>query len=190
MPISLLAAGRDGWAQIANFVLCGMLIVAFAAGLRLALTGRGATWGPILFGLIGIGFIGAGPFVTDPGEGFPPAGQAEAGPTFHGHLHDLFSAFVFAGFPAAAFVMASYFAAHGDRRWALGTRLSAWVLAAGSVLVLIAFNQGGTLEDVAGVIQRGWVTIAFAWLSCVSVHVVRGATTTRRFPDPIRAADP
>jgi hypothetical protein len=102
MPISLLAVGRDGWTQIANFVVCGVLVVAFAVGLHLALEGRGARWGPMLFGLIGIGLIGAGPFATDPGLGYPPAGQAEPGPTFHGHLHDVFSAFVFAGFPAAA----------------------------------------------------------------------------------------
>jgi hypothetical protein len=186
MPISLLAVGRDGWTQIANFVLCGVLTVAFAAGLRLAFEGRGAKWGPILFGLIGIGLIGAGPFVTDPGLGFPPAGQAEPGPTFHGHLHDMFSAFVFVGFPAAAFVMASSFAAHGDHRWALGTRLTAWVLAAGSVVVVVAFNQEGALADVAGVIQRCWLTIAFGWLTAVSIHVVHGVTTTR----PIRTVNP
>ena len=189
MPISLLAVGRDGWTQIANFVVCGVLVVAFAVGLHLALEGRGARWGPMLFGLIGIGLIGAGPFATDPGLGYPPAGQAEPGPTFHGHLHDVFSAFVFAGFPAAAFVMASYFAAHGDHRWALRTRVCAWVLAAGSVLVLVAFNEEGALGDVGGVIQRCWVTIAFAWLAAVSVHVVHGVTTTLRLPGPIGTAN-
>jgi hypothetical protein len=189
MPISLLAVGSDGWMQIANFLVCGVLLLAFAAGLHLVLEGVGARWGPILFGLIGIGLIGAGPFPTDPGLGFPPAGQAEPGPTFHGHVHDVFSALVFAGFPAAAFVMASHFAAQHDDRWAVGTRLCAWVLTMGSVLVLVAFNQDGALGDVAGVIQRCWVTIAFAWLTVVSIHVLHGLPTTRPIRGPIDTAN-
>jgi hypothetical protein len=190
MPISLLAVGRDGWTQITNFVVCGVLMLAFAAGLHLAIEGRGARWAPILFGLIGIGLIGAGPFATDPGLGFPPAGQAEPGPTFHGHLHDVFSAFVFVGFPAAAFVMASYFTAHHDHRWALGTRVCAWVLAVGSVLVLVAFNQDGALGDDAGVIQRCWVTIAFASLTALSIRIAHGMTISRPSPDHIGTANP
>jgi hypothetical protein len=190
MPISLLAVGRDGWTQIANFVVCGALVLAFAAGLGMVLEGRGARWAPILFGLIGIGLIGAGPFATDPGLGFPPAGQAELGPTVHGHLHDVFSAFVFVGFPAAAFVMASYFAAHHDHRWALGTRLCAWVLAVGSVLVFVAFNQDSALEDIAGLLQRCWVTTAFAWLTAVSLRFVHGLATSRSYPGPVGTPNP
>jgi hypothetical protein len=190
MPISLLAVGRDGWTQIANFVLCGGLVLAFAVGLRMVLEGPGGRWAPILFGLIGIGLIGAGPFATDPGLGFPPAGQAEPGPTFHGHLHDLFSAFVFVGFPAAGFVMASYFTAQHDHRWALATRLCAWVLAVGSVLVLVAFNQDSALGDVAGLIQRCWVTIAFALLTALSLHVVHGLSIGRPYLGPVGTPNP
>ena len=42
MPISLLAVGRDGWTQIANFVVCGVLVVAFAVALHLTLEGCSA----------------------------------------------------------------------------------------------------------------------------------------------------
>jgi len=43
-PISLLSLGDLGWIQIANFVIAGLLAVAFALGLRRALRpGRGGT---------------------------------------------------------------------------------------------------------------------------------------------------
>src|SRR5678815_1591346 len=75
LAISLLGVGRYGWTQGANFVICGALILALAAGLHLAVPGRGERWGPILVGLIGVGLIGAGLFPTDPGGGFPPPGS-------------------------------------------------------------------------------------------------------------------
>jgi hypothetical protein len=182
LPISLLAVGRDGWTQIANFVLCGILMVVFAAGLHFALEGRGATWGPIMFALIGMGLVGAGLFATDPGKGFPPLGQAEPGPTLHGHFHDVFSLLVFAGFPAAAFVMAAHFTAYGEHRWAVGTRVCGGVLAVGFVVVLVAFNLEGGLADVAGVIQRVWLAVAFGWLTAVSIDVLQRDATARSLP--------
>ena len=188
LPISLLAVGRYGWTQIANFVLCGILMVVFAAGLHFALEGRGATWGPIMFALIGMGLVGAGLFATDPGRGFPPFGEAEPGPTLHGHFHDVFSLLVFAGFPAAAFVMAAHFTGHGEHRWAVGTRVCGWVLAAGFVVVLVAFNREGALADVAGVIQRVWLAAAFGWLTAVSIHVLQRGATARWFPGRIDTA--
>jgi len=188
LPISVLAVRRYGWTQIANFVLCGMLMVVFAAGLHFVLEGRGATWGPIMFALIGTGLVGAGLFATDPGNGFPPPGQAEPGPTLHGHLHDVLSLLVFAGFPAAAFVMASHFTPHGEHRWAHGTRVCGWLLAAGFVVVLVAFNQGGGLADVAGVIQRVWLAVAFGWLTAVSIHILQRTATARSIPGHIDTA--
>ncbi|SRR6266566_9158944 len=44
--LSLLANGDLGWIQIANLVVTGLLIVAFAFGVRQALhAGPGRTWG-------------------------------------------------------------------------------------------------------------------------------------------------
>src|SRR6476659_3974397 len=69
---SLLANGRLGWIQIANLVLCGAMTIAFAVGLRRALTpGRGASWAPRLIGLYGAGLVAAGVFRADPRLGFP-----------------------------------------------------------------------------------------------------------------------
>jgi hypothetical protein len=64
-PLSLLSLGELGWIQIANFVVAGLLSVAFAVGLRRVLhLGRGGTWGPLLIGTYGVGLIMGGVFVT------------------------------------------------------------------------------------------------------------------------------
>src|SRR5213083_3100528 len=55
---SSLSLGDQGWMQIANFLVCGLLILGFAVGLRQTLrVGRGATWGPILVAAVGVGLI-------------------------------------------------------------------------------------------------------------------------------------
>jgi hypothetical protein len=70
-PVSTLSLGAGGWRQIANFVVTGLLMVAFARGLRRALpSGRGAKSGPILIGIYGLCLIGAGVFSTDPSFGY------------------------------------------------------------------------------------------------------------------------
>src|SRR5262249_47004104 len=87
--LSLLANGDLGWIQITNLVLTGLLVVAFAFGVRQALTaGRSRTWGPILLGIYGLGLIGAGFFTADPAFGFPPGTPADAHAiSWHGLLH-------------------------------------------------------------------------------------------------------
>src|SRR5690348_5284254 len=73
-PVSSLSIGAFGWIQAANFLMVGLLLFAFAIGLRRVLKGsRGGTWGPILIGLAGIGLFGAGIFTTDPIYGYPPS---------------------------------------------------------------------------------------------------------------------
>src|SRR5205823_12499417 len=44
--VSQLSLGEGGWMQIANFLVCGLLSLCFALGLRRTLQGgTGATWG-------------------------------------------------------------------------------------------------------------------------------------------------
>ncbi len=51
-PVSSLSLGDSGWTQTANFIVTGLLMLAFAAGLRHALRqGKGSTWGPLLVGV-------------------------------------------------------------------------------------------------------------------------------------------
>src|SRR5215216_4024080 len=66
-PISSLSIGEFGWTQVINFILTGLLTLALAFGLRSALRSRGRSkWGVIWVTAIGIGFMGAALFVTDP----------------------------------------------------------------------------------------------------------------------------
>ena len=85
---SLLANGGPGWIQIANFVLTGVMVIAFAVGLRRALAGgAGARWAPRLVGVYGASLIAAGIFRADPALGFPvgtPDGPGEI--SWHGLL--------------------------------------------------------------------------------------------------------
>src|SRR5438093_4288721 len=56
--VSLLSLGHGGWIQITNFVVSGLLLVCFSAGLRQALrTGAGSASGPILVATAGVALI-------------------------------------------------------------------------------------------------------------------------------------
>src|SRR5512138_1322849 len=72
-PVSSLSYGDWGWMQRTNFVITGLLLFAFTIGLRRVLRSlKGSVWGPRLIGLASIGLIGAGFFVADPLNGYPP----------------------------------------------------------------------------------------------------------------------
>ncbi|HKD76510.1 MAG TPA: DUF998 domain-containing protein, partial [Ktedonobacterales bacterium] len=83
MAGSALSLSSQGWEQIANFIVSGLLIFGFAFGVRCALPGT--TWGPILFAIVGIGLIVAGIFVTDPAFSYPPG--TPDGPALHSTVH-------------------------------------------------------------------------------------------------------
>jgi len=120
-PLSLLSNGDLGWIQIATFIVAGVLALAGALGVRRLLhPGRGGTWGPILLALWGIGLIGAGIFVADPGAGFPPGVVVEEGAMSRsGMLHFVFGAVAFYALIAACLVFARRFHGLGERGWAL-----------------------------------------------------------------------
>lgn len=115
-PLSSLALGDLGWLQIANFVVCGVLTLAGAVGLRRALApGRASTWGPRLVGLGGAGLIVAGIFRTDPINGYPVGIPDTV--TWHGIVHSMAPAVAgIAGLIAYA-VFARRFAADRERGW-------------------------------------------------------------------------
>ena len=110
-PVSSLALGRFGWTQTLNFIVVGLLTLAFAVGL-VRLPGARQKVGGTLVGIWGVGLIGAGAFLTDPVSGYPPGTPptpVEA--TTSGTLHDLFSVAAFFALGAACFVLA------GGRGW-------------------------------------------------------------------------
>jgi hypothetical protein len=71
-PVSSLELGDFRWTQVANFLVAGLLRLAFAIGMRCAPRPLGgSTWGPLLVGACAIGLLGAGTFLADPLSGYP-----------------------------------------------------------------------------------------------------------------------
>ena len=168
---SLLANGSLGWIQIADFILSGAMTIGFAAGLRRALRpGRGAIWAPRLFGLYGLGLIGAGLFRADPRLGFPvgtPDGPGVV--SWHGTLHFVTAGIGFVGLVAACFVLGSRFTAEGRPGWAWYPRLTGvvFVTAFGG----IASGQGSVAINLTFTLA---VIAAWAWMSGVALDRYRG----------------
>src|SRR5436309_11761276 len=85
---SSLSLGDQGWMQITNFIVCGLLTLGFAIGLRQVFrTGRSPVWGLMLLGVFAVGLIVAGVFVTDPSLGYPPGTPISGPPPPHATIH-------------------------------------------------------------------------------------------------------
>jgi hypothetical membrane protein len=161
-PWSALENGSWGWIQSANLVLTGLMLVAFAVGVRRAL-GRG--WAPRLLGLYGAGMVGAGIFRADPVVGFP-AGTTTNTVSWHGSLHLATAGIGFLGLVAAGLILGRRFAAEGRLGWALSAR----VVGIGFLAAFAGITTGSpaaTLPFVAGVV------LSFGWLAGLAVRLYR-----------------
>jgi hypothetical membrane protein len=166
--VSDLSIGQLGWEQIANFLVCGVLMLCFAVGLRRVLRpGKGSVLEPILFGLFGLALIVVGLFVTDPLGG--PS-------TVHGTVHNYVTLLVFSSLIAACFVLARRFA--DDPAWRGWARYSAitGVLVA---LFFIATNvaalleQNGTLHGAPiGLLQRTAIILGWGWVALFAFRLL------------------
>lgn len=174
-PVSSLSIGSRGWVQELTFIVSGLLLLAFAVGLYRVLTPQGLSkWCSIYMGSAAIGLIGAGFFLTDPMNGYPPGTvPVPTEFTVAGRLHRLFSALFFLGIPLAAFTFAKWFARNSGFRWARYSRISGWSFLLGFVVTTIAFLQVGPLENIAGLLQRITITIGWAWVTLVAFHFFR-----------------
>jgi Protein of unknown function (DUF998) len=167
-PISLLGLGSLGWVQIANFVVCGVLYVLGAIGLRAAL--RPSIWGPLFIGITGVGLIIAGVFTTDPGAGFPPGAPAGApAMSWHGALHEVGFLLSFVGAIGACLVFARRYAAIGRR---------GWVVAAVSTVVAALVIAGWPDLNTLSVRLVMATAVLFAFPTAVAAQHLRSA----RFP--------
>ena len=173
-PVSSLSIGDLGWIQAANFLMVGLLLFAFALGLRRALrASRGVAWGPLLIGLAGIGLFGAGIFTSDPVYGYPPSAPLVlAQYSAHGHLHDLFSLLLFVGLPTACFVFCRRFATVGERGWAVYSILTGLGMLVTFVLAGMGFTQNPSLVHFAGVFQRLSIIIGLTWIALLALRLM------------------
>ena len=168
IPDSSLELGQGGWLQIINYLVTGALLLGFALGLRRTLrTGRGSTWGPILLGIYGLTFIGAGIFVTDPVLGYPPG--ASSTPTVHGILHNLFGQLQFISLSAACFVLARRDAADPARHgWAWHSVATGLLVAASDVVFVLIFELG----EPAGLIERIGIIGGGSWIILLAIRLM------------------
>lgn len=172
---SLLSNGAFGWIQVANFVLTGAMVIAFAAGLRRAFeSGRGRTWGPLLVALYGLGLIGAGIFSADPTNGFPigtPAGRPTV-ITTHGMLHIVVAGLAFACLVISCMAIARRYATQhlrGRARFSVAT----------GVVFLLAFFGVASGSTSAIVVIGFWIglLLAWAWMASTAIHEYRALGT-------------
>jgi Protein of unknown function (DUF998) len=176
---SYLALSGQGWEQIANFLICGVLCVGLALGLRRALhRGRGATWGPILLGVFGLSLVSAGIFVTGPALGYPPGAGIRSGPeTLHSMIHGLSGLVAFTTLAAACFVLARRFVGDAQwRGWALYSSLTGAVV----LISLIASNVTATLDmngtwpsAPTGLVQRIGIIAGWTWIALLAARLLR-----------------
>ncbi len=173
MAASSLSLTDQGWMQITNFLVSGLLIFSFAFGLRRWLRGgRGATWSPILIAAVGIALIIAGIFVTDPALGYPPG--TPPGPSVHMTLHGALHWYtggliVFTALPACCFVLARRFAseAHG-KGWMLYSIVSGVLMLA----FFVAFAIASMHEGLAGLWERISLGFGMVWVAVVALRIL------------------
>lgn len=165
--VSWLSLGDQGWEQIGNFILYGVLMLGFAAGTRSALrSGPASVAGPILLAAYGAGLVLAGVFVADPGRDVT---------TFHGGMHIVSSVALFAALAAACFVFARRF-----------IRVSGWrgfglySVATGFVVPVLFFLTGGPMTQslgITGAVQRVTIAVGWAWIVLLALRLRRQPTS-------------
>lgn len=159
---SLLSNGDLGWLQITNFIVTGLMVLAFAVGLGRATARKAA---PALIGVYGASLIAAGVLRADPSSGFPvgtPAGPGAV--SWHGLGHFAAGGIGFLCLIAACFVVARRL----PRGLALFSRITGIGFLAG--FVGIASGSGNPVTVLAFVAA---VLLAWTWLSSLAVHTYR-----------------
>jgi hypothetical membrane protein len=163
--VSDLTAGPYGWAQQANFVVFGLLLLAFAVGLQLGLQPtRASVLGPLLLGGNGVGLVLAGAFPLRQdatGRVYDPVG-----------VHSVNGAIFFASIGIALVALALRLRA--DPRW---RDLAPSTLVTG-IALLVGFVAVGTLLRPGGAPLHHWLglgqrLLVAAWLACIVALAVR-----------------
>jgi hypothetical membrane protein len=151
--ISELEVLTNGWMQIANFLLFGLLIACFAIGLRNALgKDKAATCLALLEGCVALGLIGDGIFLIDP-------------------FHTICDIVTFTGGMLASFVFA--WRVVGDPRWRGWT---AYSIATGILLVifLILFGVTMTHNGLDGLFERLAALTRAVWTVFLAARLLAG----------------
>jgi hypothetical protein len=148
-----LALGPYGWAQDASFVLSGILLMLFAAGLHLGATGGRGSWiGPAFLSVAGAAMALMG-FETDPIQSTGPG-------TLHNLIHDLaFALFVLALLTSFFFLWRRF---REDVSWRDHAR---YTLATGVIATLSLF--------LPGVAYYLFIAVVLIWFEVTSLRLWR-----------------
>jgi hypothetical protein len=159
LAISVLALGDFGWVQVSNFILSGLLTIAFAVGVRQTLKGgRAGTFGPILIAVNGPALIIGGLFTTDAGLGFPP-GAPDTIPdplSWHAQIHSFSFFFAVISTVLASLVLARRFASFRQWRWVAYCDITAAAMPALVVFGMANLSIVGVAFFVTAVVMTGW----------------------------------
>jgi hypothetical protein len=173
--VSQLSLGEQGWINSVNFIVCGLLMLCFAIGLRLVLrSGKGSVWGPGLATLCGVLFIVLGIFAVNPGLGYPPG----VPPTYslHGLIHAVVGTIFFGCLSALCFVLGRRFV--DDPDWKGWTPYSIITGAMVAVFYITAFvvttlDMNGVLPDApGGLLQRIAIISGFSWIMLLALRLL------------------
>lgn len=191
--ISELSLGRWGWIQIANFIATGVLLIAFAAGLRRAMpTGRGSRWAPILAAACGLALVTAGVFSMDPTASYHPDGPVPAEPSLHGTIHGFMPFALYLALAALACVLGRRFAAEpGRRAWMWYCFVTAIATPATFMLSATQYDFQTQTGHNHGLWNRVSLVIGLGWLGLVAVRLMRDAPRPDGgVPDAVRPVAP
>ncbi len=153
-PISSLSMGSSGWMQRADFIVFGLFIACFAIGLRKALAGGiGATWVPLLQGLVALGLLGDGVFTQDP-------------------VHTLCDILTFSSIVVLCFVFARRFVRNPFWRYWATYSIATAILGVG---FLTAFGVAMTLKGPAGFFERLATLAVSIWTILIAARLMSGS---------------
>jgi hypothetical membrane protein len=160
LPISALATGPSGWVQDVNFVICGLMFLAYPIGLHVEV--RQTRWGmvgPALLVVSGAGLVLAGVF---------PAVDASGNLSYDSLGHTVASFMAFLG-TGGGFIVTSRRLA-GDSSW---RSLATYTLGSGIAIVVLVFAFGA-LAERPGTPLHPWIGL-FQWVTST-----RAPQTARR----------
>ncbi len=180
-PLSMLSLGDLGWIQITNFVLSGLLVIAYAVGIWRPLhQGRGGNWGPgpWLVGTSGVCLIGVGVFPTEPGLGFPPGAPDVILPamSWHARVHNMALFMAISSLAVACFVFSWRFASLRQKGWA------AYCVATGVAALALPVLLSIAEAPYTGIPVLAVAVVTSAWISIVAVRLL----AERNLEDPDR----
>jgi hypothetical membrane protein len=163
-PISALAAGPSGWIQNANFLLFGLLMIAYAVGLHLGV--RPSRWGVVGFAFLvlsGIGLMWGGVF---------PATDATGAFNEDRLLHIPGFIMTFLGGGIGLIVISRRMAR--DPRW---QSLANYALVTGIAMLVLVLVGGGLVRPSGAPLHAWlglfqWVVLA-VWFPCTIILALR-----------------